>query len=162
MRDDAVDADRSTLDAALLQHLSPRLLTWSWCAYITAGDEDNEIQALGRTPDEAAARLLDELRAVHRTLDSSVGEIDPFLNESVTAYAAGGLVVVHAPDELAAFGRWTMLSRLSASEALRRWRLVFPAPAGSDPIAAEADRRAREDEQADQRFYFHDLTRGGS
>lgn len=145
MHDDTVDGYTCTPDQDLHHLLSPRRYPWTWWGYV-CGDGSTAVDALGRTPDEAAARLVAELRRLHAALDVAADrpELDRFVQDMIGRFGAGALLHVHAVDELGAWLRWLELSTLEPLEALRRWRDVFPAPLGDDPIEADARRRAND------------------
>lgn len=93
--------------------------------------------AVGRTPDEAEQRLFSQLLHYYR-VEADPLSPDPLASATreLQRWKQGALLAGFAREELAAFLAWRMASSLSLEEALLRWREVFAAPEGPDPLAA--------------------------
>lgn len=102
--------------------------------------------AVGRTPLEAETRLLAMLLEIYRhDVDPQPEDPEARAAEQLARYKRGALLSGSALDEVGAFLAWMQVSRLTAPEAVRRWRHAFPAPVGRpDALAGLAARAARE------------------
>ena len=106
---------------------------WTWHALIGLASPPLD---LGRTPEEAEARLLARLRVFFWT-DSDPLPDDPEVRsrDELIAYKRGALISATASTEVGAFLAWRQVCSLTPGESFKVWREVFAAPAsGSDPL----------------------------
>lgn len=136
MHDDEVDGAKPTPPALL----TPEEATWTWFAY---RPPDGALRALGRTPAEARAQLEASAEEDYVDIepDPDRAELSEYIAQSLQWHARGTLVCVHARSELEAWGAWVGLSELAERMAFRRWRRVFPRPAGHDLVGRDVRRR---------------------
>lgn len=97
--------------------------------------------AVGRTPTEAEERLQEQILNFYRE------ECDPLPADpearaaiEIARWKGGALLSGRAADELTAFLAWRVVSSLTVTEALVRWRQAFPAPEGKDPLAGLSEK----------------------
>ena len=104
----------------------------TWCAWM---GPDAPPMALGRDADDALARLRSALVTFFRD-EAETPSTDPEAraDAELTDYRSNGLLCFMAPDEVSAFTTWVTISCLTPSEALLRWREVFPSAARVDPL----------------------------
>lgn len=120
---------------------SPAKARFAWWAYAPRStDMDTEIAGLARSPEEAPAALVAELRATWEILDESRPDVDAFVADLLEDYAGGALVCVVAGDELAAWRAWFAVSGRLPDAAFEAWRAVFPASSAADPVGDDARR----------------------
>lgn len=105
---------------------------WAWFAL--AGLRDPPL-ALGRSPELAEAALVVWLRAFFaQDADPLPDDPEQRVQDALRRYRRGALISGSAGDEIASFLAWKHVSSLEGSEALLRWRAVFPALHAPDPL----------------------------
>ena len=111
---------------------SPSPTGWTWFALVGLHDPP---LTLGRSPEQAEAALVVRLRDFYaRDADPLPDDPEERVQDTLRRYRRGALICGSAGDEVASFLAWKHVSSLEGSEALLRWRAVFPCPTPVDPL----------------------------